>query len=104
MVHLKRFSLYGGEFVKNEMTVDFEPHGAMNMETYLHEKAPKQQAQYTLYAITVVVLVIQEISEFFEFCGFFIFGEKIRTKLQSKSLEPRRHVEQRPLHVVRKEP
>uniref|UniRef100_A0A914DX97 ubiquitinyl hydrolase 1 n=1 Tax=Acrobeloides nanus TaxID=290746 RepID=A0A914DX97_9BILA len=52
VIHLKRFSWNGGIFTKNEMMIDFEVDGWMNMEPYLHSKALKQKSTYSLYAIT----------------------------------------------------
>ena len=49
---MKRFSLEGGDYVKNEMDVSFDILD-LDMSAYIHDKAPKQSARYTLYAVTV---------------------------------------------------
>ncbi|KAI1722851.1 ubiquitin carboxyl-terminal hydrolase domain-containing protein [Ditylenchus destructor] len=51
VVHMKRFSLEGGDYVKNEIDVSFDI-AQLDMSRYMHEKAPYQKAEYSLYAVT----------------------------------------------------
>ncbi|KAI1731508.1 ubiquitin carboxyl-terminal hydrolase domain-containing protein [Ditylenchus destructor] len=51
IVHMKRFSLEGGDYVKNEIDVSFDISD-LDMSAYIHDKAPKQISRYALYAVT----------------------------------------------------
>uniref|UniRef100_A0A915CU86 ubiquitinyl hydrolase 1 n=1 Tax=Ditylenchus dipsaci TaxID=166011 RepID=A0A915CU86_9BILA len=46
-----RFSLEGGEYIKNEIEVGFDI-AKLDMSNYVHEKAPMQNPFYSLYAVT----------------------------------------------------
>ena len=59
MIHLKRFSLSNGEYVKNIMQVNFDAEN-LEFDRHLHEKAPRSAATnvpYQLYAVTVRNLI-----------------------------------------------
>ncbi|PAV75367.1 hypothetical protein WR25_14848 [Diploscapter pachys] len=54
VIHLKRFSLSNGEYVKNIMQVNFDAEN-LEFDRHLHEKAPRSAATnvpYQLYAVT----------------------------------------------------
>lgn len=60
VVHMKRFSMKGGNFEKNTIHVDFDVH-ALDMSHYLHRDAdPAAPSKYDLYAVTVSVFSVDE--------------------------------------------
>lgn len=53
---MKRFSFDGGEFIKNEIDVGFDINN-LDMSSYVHEEAPRQNPIYSLYAVTVCLFL-----------------------------------------------
>uniref|UniRef100_A0AC35G7G9 USP domain-containing protein n=1 Tax=Panagrolaimus sp. PS1159 TaxID=55785 RepID=A0AC35G7G9_9BILA len=51
VIHFKRFSQYGNEYVKNDTNVHFDIE-ALRLDHYLHENAPQQKSLFSLYAVT----------------------------------------------------
>lgn len=52
IIHLKRFSMFNGDFEKNTAAVAFEP-ARFDIRPYLHEAAPQEKPLYKLYAATL---------------------------------------------------
>jgi ubiquitin C-terminal hydrolase len=51
VIHFKRFSQYGNEYVKNDTNVHFDID-ALRLDDYLHSNAPQQKTLFSLYAVT----------------------------------------------------
>ncbi|KAL3110651.1 hypothetical protein niasHT_017529 [Heterodera trifolii] len=51
IVHLKRFSLNDGRYVKNDVEVTFDV-AELDLAPFLHEKSPHHNAAFSLYGIT----------------------------------------------------
>lgn len=67
IIHMKRFSFDGGEFIKNEIDVGFDIN-SLNMSGYVHEDALRQNSIYSLYAVTVRIYI----SFYFYLMVFFV--------------------------------
>ncbi|EFP08319.1 hypothetical protein CRE_06198 [Caenorhabditis remanei] len=52
IIHLKRFSMFNGDFEKNTAQVSFNPEN-FNISPYLHEAASRERTNYKLYAATL---------------------------------------------------
>jgi ubiquitin C-terminal hydrolase len=66
IIHLKRFSFVSGQFVKNEVDVNFEIEN-FDLAPYIHSKAPQcvqSKAKYNLYAVTVLLFKVRINHEF----------------------------------------
>lgn len=58
VIHFKRFSQYGNQYVKNDTNVHFDID-ALRLDQYLHEDAPQQKSMFSLYAVTVSFVTLQ---------------------------------------------